>query len=138
FQARAERQATARRISLGLVSLGRYPKRALLAIRDLLGLGLALWLAMSLRLGELYVPPSWGLFLILCTAPLIGLATLIQFGLYRVVTRYMGAGSASGASRSPRGPCSSFTRSSARPSCGERAGRPAGCCRAAASSCRCV
>ena len=36
------------------------------------------------------MPPSWGLFLILCTAPVIGLATLIQFGLYRVVTRYMG------------------------------------------------
>ena len=75
---------------MGLVNLGRYPKRALLAISDLLGLGLALWLAMSLRLGELYVPPSWGLFLILCTAPVVGLATLIQFGLYRVVTRYMG------------------------------------------------
>jgi FlaA1/EpsC-like NDP-sugar epimerase len=90
FQDRAALEATARKISLGLVSLGRYPKRAILAISDLLGLGLALWLAMSLRLGELYVPPSWGLFLILCTAPVIGLATLIQFGLYRVVTRYMG------------------------------------------------
>ena len=90
FQDRAALEATARKISLGLVSLGRYPKRAILAISDLLGLGLALWLAMSLRLGELYVPPSWELFLILCTAPVIGLATLIQFGLYRVVTRYMG------------------------------------------------
>jgi FlaA1/EpsC-like NDP-sugar epimerase len=90
FQDRAALEATARKISLGLVSLGRYPKRAILAISDLFGLGLALWLAMSLRLGELYVPPSWGLFLILCTAPVIGLATLIQFGLYRVVTRYMG------------------------------------------------
>ena len=43
---------------------------------------------MSLRLGELYVPPSWELFLILCAAPVIGVATLFQFGLYRLVTRY--------------------------------------------------
>src|SRR4029453_3939246 len=34
FQDRAALQATARRISLGLVSLGRYPKRALLAVSD--------------------------------------------------------------------------------------------------------
>ena len=45
---------------------------------------------MSLRLGELYVPPSWELFLILCAAPAIGVATFFQFGLYRLVTRYIG------------------------------------------------
>jgi FlaA1/EpsC-like NDP-sugar epimerase len=83
-------EATARKISLGLVRLGRYPKRAILAVSDLLGLGLALWLAMSLRLGELYVAPSRGLLLILCAAPVIGVATLFQLGLYRLVTRFIG------------------------------------------------
>ena len=90
FQDRAALEASARRISLGLVRLGRYPKRVILAASDFLGLGVALWLAMSLRLGELYVAPSWELFLILCAAPLIGVATLFQFGLYRLVTRYIG------------------------------------------------
>jgi FlaA1/EpsC-like NDP-sugar epimerase len=90
FQDRAALEASARRISQGLVRLGRYPKRAIVVVSDLLGLGLALWLAMSLRLGELYVPPSWGLFFILCAAPAIGVATLAQFGLYRLVTRYIG------------------------------------------------
>jgi FlaA1/EpsC-like NDP-sugar epimerase len=90
FQDRAALEASARKISLGLVRLGRYPKRVILAASDFLGLGVALWLAMSLRLGELYVAPSWELFLILCAAPLIGVATLFQFGLYRLVTRYIG------------------------------------------------
>ena len=34
--------------------------------------------------------PSWELFLILCAAPVIGVATFFQFGLYRLVTRYIG------------------------------------------------
>ena len=51
---------------------------------------LALWLAMSLRLGEPYVPPSWELFLIFCAAPAIGVATFFQLGLYRLVTRFIG------------------------------------------------
>ena len=75
---------------LRLVGLGRYQKRAILAVSDFLVLGLALWLAMSLRLGELYVAPSWELFLIFCAAPAIGVATFFQLGLYRLVTRYIG------------------------------------------------
>jgi len=90
FQDRVALEASARRISLGLVRLGRYPKRAILAVSDLLVLGLALWLAMSLRLGELYVPPSWELFFVFCAAPAIGVATFFQLGLYRLVTRYIG------------------------------------------------
>jgi FlaA1/EpsC-like NDP-sugar epimerase len=75
---------------LRLVGLGRYPKRVILASVDFATLGLALWLTMSLRLGEPYVPPSWGLALILLAAPTIGVATFFQLGLYRLVTRYIG------------------------------------------------
>ncbi|HJU33136.1 MAG TPA: nucleoside-diphosphate sugar epimerase/dehydratase [Hyphomicrobiaceae bacterium] len=72
-----------------LLTLGRYEKRAILATSDFVLLGLALWLAMSVRLGEPYVPPSPKLFLILCAAPAIGVATFFQLGLYRLVTRYI-------------------------------------------------
>ena len=74
---------------LRLIGLGRYPKRVILAACDFLALGLALWIAMSARLGELYVWPSWGLFLIFCAAPAIGVATFFRLGLYRLVTRYI-------------------------------------------------
>ncbi|KAB2915797.1 MAG: polysaccharide biosynthesis protein [Hyphomicrobiaceae bacterium] len=46
---------------------------------------------MSLRLGEFYVAPTWPLFLLFCAAPVIGVATFFRFGLYRLVTRYIGA-----------------------------------------------
>jgi FlaA1/EpsC-like NDP-sugar epimerase len=74
---------------LRLVGLGRYPKRVILAVTDFLTLGFALWLAMSLRLGGPYVPPSWELVFILLAAPTIGVATFFQLGLYRLVTRYI-------------------------------------------------
>jgi FlaA1/EpsC-like NDP-sugar epimerase len=43
---------------------------------------------MAVRYGELYVPPTWELFLLLCAAPAIALAVFFWLGLYRVVTRY--------------------------------------------------
>lgn len=80
----------ARRLSVGAVGLGRYQKRVILAAADLAMLGLALWIAISLRLGELYVASTWEQFLIFCAAPVIGVATFFQLGLYRLVTRYIG------------------------------------------------
>jgi FlaA1/EpsC-like NDP-sugar epimerase len=74
---------------LRLIGLGRYPKRVILAVSDFLVLGFALWIAMSARLGELYVWPSGGLFFVFCAAPAIGVATFFQLGLYRLVTRYI-------------------------------------------------
>ena len=74
---------------LRLIGLGRYEKRVILAISDFLVLGLALWIAMSARLGGLYVWPSSGLFLVFCAAPAIGVATFFRLGLYRLVTRYI-------------------------------------------------
>src|SRR5262249_60963602 len=74
---------------LRLIGLGRYPKRVILGVSDFLVLGLALWIAMSARLGELYVWPSWDLFLIFCAAPAIGVATFFRLGLYRLVTPFI-------------------------------------------------
>ena len=81
----------ARGVIRRLIGLGRYPKRTILAITDLLLLGVALWSALSLRYGELYLAPSWEMVLIFCAAPVIGVATFFQLGLYRLVTRYIGA-----------------------------------------------
>ena len=74
---------------LRLIGLGRYQKRVILAGSDFLVLALALWIAMSARLGELYLWPSWGLFFIFCAAPAIGVGTFFRLGLYRLVTRYI-------------------------------------------------
>jgi len=85
FQARAALETLVRKGLLRLIRLSRYPKRTILATADFFLLGFALWLSMSLRLGEPYVPPSAELFLIFCAAPAIGVATFFQLGLYRLV-----------------------------------------------------
>ncbi len=90
FPERAALDAMAHRWLLWMVGLPRYPKRVILAICDFLMLGLALWVAMSLRLGGPYVPPSIELLTVLLAAPTIGVATFFQLGLYRLVTRYIG------------------------------------------------
>ena len=82
--------ALARVLVPRLIGLGRYQKRTILAAADLTSLSLALWLAMSLRLGELYVAPTWPLTVIFWAAPVIGVATFFQLGLYRLVTRFIG------------------------------------------------
>ena len=45
---------------------------------------------MSFRLAEFYIPPDLTILLILAAAPVIGVATFAWFGLYRLVTRYIG------------------------------------------------
>jgi FlaA1/EpsC-like NDP-sugar epimerase len=77
-------------MTLRLVALGRYRKRAILVANDLILFDLALWLAMSTRLGELYFPPTWEMFVILAAAPFIGVATFFQLRVYRLVTRFIG------------------------------------------------
>src|SRR5262245_8907911 len=84
-------QKWVRWLAFRLVELDRYPKRAILVATDLVLFNLALWLAMSLRLGEVFVPPSAGVFAVLTAAPLIGVATCFQLGVYRMVTRFIGA-----------------------------------------------
>ena len=82
--------AWARQLTLWLVGLNRYPKRAILAVNDFILFNLALWLAMSLRLGELFLPWNWEIFLVLAAAPVIGIATFFHMRVYRMVTRFIG------------------------------------------------
>jgi FlaA1/EpsC-like NDP-sugar epimerase len=48
----------------------------------------ALWLALSVRYGLPYRPPTWQHLFLLCAAPVIAIAVFFWLGLYRVVTRY--------------------------------------------------
>jgi FlaA1/EpsC-like NDP-sugar epimerase len=83
-------EAGLRRLVVRLVELDRYPKRAILAVNDFVLFHLALWLAMSLRLGVLFAPQSRGVLLVLAAAPFIGVATFFQLHVYRMVTRFIG------------------------------------------------
>ena len=74
-----------------LVDLPRYYKRALLICNDLIALSFAVWVAFSLRLNELYVPPNRELLLLLAAAPVIGVVLFHYSGLYKLVTRFIGA-----------------------------------------------
>lgn len=78
------------RLMLRMTQLPRYPKRAILAINDLVIQGIALWVGVSVRYGQFFIPPSWDLVLTLCIAPVIGVLTLFGFNFYRNVTRFMG------------------------------------------------
>ena len=70
------------------MGLPRYAKRVILVANDLALFGAALWLAMSLRLGEPFVSPTPFEVLLLGAAPFVGVTTFFQLGLYRAVTRY--------------------------------------------------
>jgi FlaA1/EpsC-like NDP-sugar epimerase len=72
-----------------LIGLPRAAKRSILVLNDFLLLTLALWIALSLRFNELFVPPGADGVLLLLAAPAIGVATFAWFGLYRLVTRYI-------------------------------------------------
>jgi FlaA1/EpsC-like NDP-sugar epimerase len=80
----------ARCLASWLVELGRHQKRAILASNDFILFNLALWLAMSLRYGEVFVPTTWDLFVVIEAAPFVGVATFFQLDVYRLVTRFIG------------------------------------------------
>ncbi|MBO0766293.1 MAG: polysaccharide biosynthesis protein [Hyphomicrobiaceae bacterium] len=73
------------------MGLSRHEKRVILAVSDFLLFSLALWLAISARLGEAFLPPTWNLIVVLGAAPCIGVATFFQLDVYRLVTRFIGA-----------------------------------------------
>ena len=78
-------------LALWLVELDRYPKRAILAVNDFVLFNAALWLALSFRLGEAFVPATWQMLLVLAAAPFLGIATFFQLRVYRMVTRFIGS-----------------------------------------------
>lgn len=73
-----------------ILNLPRYHKRALLIPADFLLLCLALWIPLSVRYGEFYIPANHSSQGLLLAGPLITLFTLWRTGLYRLVTRYIG------------------------------------------------
>lgn len=73
-----------------LTGLGRYWKRGILVVNDLSAMSLALWIAFSVRYGVMYWPPNFEFGLLMASAPVIGVATFFYFGIYRIVTRFMG------------------------------------------------
>jgi FlaA1/EpsC-like NDP-sugar epimerase len=78
------------RLRTWLLDRPRYHKRALLTIVDLLLLSLVLWIALSVRYGELFVPASWLSAVLMISGPLITVGTLWHLGIYRLVTRFIG------------------------------------------------
>ncbi len=73
-----------------LLDLPRFQKRAVLVALDLLLLCAAMWISVSLRYGEFYIPESLAAAALLLSGPLITLLTFWQCGLYRLVTRFIG------------------------------------------------
>jgi len=73
-----------------LVRLPRYAKRALLIVNDVGVLAFAVWAAFSLRLNLIYIPPNGQAVMVLIAAPVIGVVTFHFFGLYKLVTRFLG------------------------------------------------
>ncbi len=78
------------RLRAWLLNKPRYHKRAALVLIDLALLYLALWASFSLRFGAFYWPSQPALLVLVVACPLICLATLWWFDVYKVVTRFMG------------------------------------------------
>lgn len=74
----------------GLLELPRFQKRALLVFFDLASLTFIVWAAMTLRYGAYYVPADTKAAALMLLAPVITVSTFAWFGLYRLVTRFIG------------------------------------------------
>ena len=78
------------RFAVWLIERPRWFKRTVLIINDLALLTIALWLAYTLRLSRLYVPPSLDKWMLFVSAPIIGVIVFYMRGLYKLVTRFIG------------------------------------------------
>ncbi len=74
-----------------LATLPRVTRRIIVAAADATLVAFALWLAISLRLGELYIPPTLISFGIVLATVATSIFLNTRLGLYRQVTRYMDA-----------------------------------------------
>ncbi len=70
------------------IQLPRKIKATILISADVFFAVLALWSALALRWGEIYIPKNeeWGLFV---AAPVIAVPIFVKLGLYRAITRYI-------------------------------------------------
>ncbi|MDX2287375.1 MAG: nucleoside-diphosphate sugar epimerase/dehydratase [Hyphomicrobiaceae bacterium] len=78
------------RLRTWLLALPRWQKRVFLVATDVILLATVVWAAAALRYQELIPPIDWRGYLLLSIAPLITVATFAWFGLYRLVTRFIG------------------------------------------------
>jgi len=76
-------------LSNWFLSRSRSVKRFISISVDFLAIVFSLWLAFSLRYGEIYQPPQQQLWIFLL-APITAIPVFIRFGLYRAIVRYLG------------------------------------------------
>lgn len=84
-----EQATSAARVRTWLLDLPRFQKRAVLAAIDFLILTAALWGSISFRYGYAWVPQTWEAAVLAIAAPVITVAIFANFGVYRLVTRYI-------------------------------------------------
>lgn len=82
-------QSQVNRVMQWFLDRPRSTKRIISILIDYLVVIFALWLAYSLRLSRVYIPPVDQLWLFLF-APLIAIPIFIKLGLYRAIVRYIG------------------------------------------------
>ena len=78
------------KIAEKFINLPRIQKQALIAGTDSILLLSAIWLAFTLRLGELFIPQNNVIFGLLAISPFIAIPIFTRFGLYRAIIRYIG------------------------------------------------
>ncbi len=67
-----------------LQKVSRQQRRVIAMVFDAIAMPLALWMAFSLRLGEIFIP-AWTPWWVFLLPPLIAIPVFIQMGLYRTV-----------------------------------------------------
>ncbi|MDX2309607.1 MAG: nucleoside-diphosphate sugar epimerase/dehydratase [Hyphomicrobium sp.] len=78
------------RMRNAVIELPRFQKRIVLATGDFVIISLVLWVLISLRFAEYWRPEIWQQVVLFLLAPLTAVATFASFGLYRLVTRFIG------------------------------------------------
>jgi len=78
------------KITEKFVKLPRFYKQALIATTDSVLLIAAVWLAFSLRLGEIYEPANNVMLGLIALVPFLAIPIFIRFGLYHAIIRYLG------------------------------------------------
>lgn len=77
-------------LMMRLIQMPRSKKRFISLIADAALLSMALWMAFTLRLGELFVPKETNFWLSWISTLGVTLLVFVRLGLYRAVIRYMG------------------------------------------------
>ena len=72
-----------------LLTMPRFQKRVFSVLSDITLLAFSLWLAISLRLGELYVPVGFYLYSCFLVTIAVSIIVFARLGLYRAIIRYL-------------------------------------------------